>query len=95
MGAKDWMLFYADGEIRPILQSTQPEPNAIHRGAGQDLAQFAHPAPRVRGALGWPFGLQLPDHFQRVVDVLADVSHGIEDVPDRALAVDDIGDAAG
>ena len=25
--------------------------------------------------LGWPFGLQLPDHLQRVVDVLADVGH--------------------
>jgi hypothetical protein len=24
---------------------------------------------------GWLFGLQLPDHLERVVDVLADVGH--------------------
>src|SRR5579863_2891724 len=47
------------------------------------------------GSSGCLFGLQLPDHLQRVVDVLADMGHGIENVPDRALTVDDIGDPAG
>src|ERR1017187_10476358 len=40
-------------------------------------------------------GLQLPDHLQRVADVLADVGHGVEAVADRALAVDHVGDPAG
>jgi len=44
---------------------------------------------------GGLFGLQLPDHLQRVVHVLADVGHGVEDVPDRALAVDHVRDPAG
>ena len=39
-------------------------------GAAADGAAAASNAP-----LGWPFGLQLPDHLQRVVDVLADVGH--------------------
>jgi AraC family transcriptional regulator, transcriptional activator FtrA len=41
------------------------------------------------------FGLQLLDHLERVVDVPADVGHRVEHVPDRALAVDHIGDPPG
>jgi hypothetical protein len=37
----------------------------------------------------------LPDHLERLADVLVDVGHRIEDVPDRARAVDHVGDPAG
>jgi hypothetical protein len=40
-------------------------------------------------------GLQLPDRVERVVDVVADACHGVEDEADGALAVDDVGDPAG
>ena len=39
-------------------------------------------------------GLESPDHLQRVADVLADVGHRVEHVPDLALAVDHVGDPA-
>ena len=47
---------------------------------------------RVTGGLS---ALQLPDHLQGIVDVPADVRHRVEDVPDRAVAVDDVRDPAG
>jgi uncharacterized protein DUF6928 len=43
MGAKDWMLVYADGEIRPILQSTP----AIDRNATAALVGQLYPAHHV------------------------------------------------
>jgi hypothetical protein len=38
-------------------------------------------------------GLQPADHLKRVANVLPDVGHRVEHVPDRALAVDYVGDA--
>ncbi|WP_433174731.1 DUF6928 family protein [Actinoallomurus sp. CA-150999] len=43
MGAKDWMLMYADAEVRPILQSTPP----IDRGATAALVERLHPGRHV------------------------------------------------
>ena len=40
-------------------------------------------------------GLQLPDYLERLADVPVDVGHRVEDVPDRAGAVDHVGDPAG
>jgi hypothetical protein len=37
----------------------------------------------------------LPDHLERLADVLVDVGHRVEDVPDRARAVDHVGNPAG
>jgi hypothetical protein len=45
----------------------------------------------LRGSLR----LQPPHHRERVVDVLTDVGHRVEDVPDGAAAVDHVGDPAG
>jgi hypothetical protein len=39
--------------------------------------------------------LQLPDHLERLGDMPVDVGHRAEDVPDRAGAVDHVGDPAG
>lgn len=43
MGAKDWMLLYADGEIRLILQSAP----AIDRSATQALVRRLYSAHRI------------------------------------------------
>jgi len=43
MGAKDWMLLYAGGEIRPILRSAP----AIDRDATQALVRRLYPAHRM------------------------------------------------
>jgi hypothetical protein len=43
VGAKDWMLLYADGEIRPILRSV-PAPD---RDAAQALVRRLYPAYRI------------------------------------------------
>ena len=43
MGAKPWMLFYANGEIRPILQSIP----AIDRTATGALVRRLYPAHRI------------------------------------------------
>lgn len=43
MGAKDWMLFYADGAVRPILQSAP----AIDRAATGALIRRLYPAHRI------------------------------------------------
>ncbi len=43
MGAKDWMLLYADGEIEPILRSVP----AIDRDATQALVRRLYPAHRL------------------------------------------------
>jgi hypothetical protein len=43
MGAKDWMLLYADGEIRPILQAAP----ALDRDAAQVLVARLYPAHRI------------------------------------------------
>lgn len=40
MGAKDWMLFYANGEIRPILQATP----ALDRAATHALVKRLYPS---------------------------------------------------
>src|SRR6185369_6356939 len=45
VGAKDWMLFYADGDVRPILQSN-PE---IDRDATRALVQRLYPGRRLVG----------------------------------------------
>ncbi len=45
MGAKDWMLLYADREIRPILQSAPP----IDRAATRDLVARLYPDHDVAG----------------------------------------------
>jgi hypothetical protein len=37
----------------------------------------------------------LPDYLERLGDVPVDVGHRVEDVPDRAGAVDHVGDPAG
>src|SRR6516162_8521420 len=46
-------------------------------------------------ASGRLLGPEPPDHLQRVADVLADVGHRVEHVPDLALAVDHVGDPPG
>jgi hypothetical protein len=43
MGAKDWMLFYADSEIRPILQAAP----ALDRSAAQALVTRLYPEHRI------------------------------------------------
>lgn len=43
MGAKDWMLLYADGEIRPLLQSAPPP----DRDATRALIARLYPAHRI------------------------------------------------
>lgn len=43
MGAKDWMLLYAEGEIRPILQAAP----AADRDATQALVIRLYPAHRI------------------------------------------------
>ena len=76
------------GDLRQRQHARRPRAVAdldVHGG---------QPGGSGRRASGWLFGLQFADHLQRVADVLADVGHGVEDVPDRALAVDHIGDPA-
>ena len=43
MGAKDWMMFYADGDIRPILQAAPP----VNRTATRALVERLHPQRRL------------------------------------------------
>jgi hypothetical protein len=40
MGAKDWMVFYADGEVRPILQAAPP----LDRAATRALVDRLYPS---------------------------------------------------
>src|SRR5580658_6116796 len=67
-------------------------PVAIGNRPMRLFAPFRRGGPRRSGGR---LGLQLPDHGQRVADVLADVGHRVEDVPDRAGAVDHVGHPAG
>ena len=43
MGAKDWMLFYAEGEIRRVLQAAP----SLDSGAAQDLVGRLYPAHQI------------------------------------------------
>jgi hypothetical protein len=43
MGAKDWMLFYAEGEIRPVLQAAP----ALDHNAAQALVGRLYPAHQI------------------------------------------------
>src|SRR5690349_9411716 len=43
MGAKDWMLFYAEGEVRPVLQA----PPAIDRTATRALVERLYPGASI------------------------------------------------
>src|SRR5690349_5098068 len=90
----------AGGSAVPVLRANRgwapPRPEA---GSGP-WARWRERAPppggvRLGQASGRLFGLQFADHLQRVVDVPADVGHGVENMPDRALAVDHVGDPAG
>jgi hypothetical protein len=56
MGAKDWMLSYADGEIRPILQSVP----TIDRGATQALVRQLYPARGIIEDIGAPMAFEDP-----------------------------------
>jgi hypothetical protein len=43
VGAKDWMLLYAEGEIRPVLQAAPP----VDRAAARALVERLYPAHRI------------------------------------------------
>src|ERR1700733_6157155 len=63
---------------------------------GRITAWTGQMRPRSGLQAGWRrsgglLGLQLPYHVQGVLDMLADVGHRAEDVPDRAGPVNDIG----
>jgi hypothetical protein len=69
MGAKNWMLFYTDGDVRPILQAAPP----IDRPTTRALVRRLYPTHEIREATdgslsdaGPPDGLVLAGCFPRL-----------------------------
>jgi hypothetical protein len=87
MGAKNWMLFYTDGDVRPILQAAPP----IDRGATRAMVQRLYPTMELvetaDGSLaeaGPPDGLVLAGCFPKLSIVCtADVAQDRPSTVDR------------
>ena len=93
----------ATGDRQPD-SPIQPGPNSRAQTAGPmepgPYSRDGQPArdhkPRLGpNPSGRLFRLKLPDDLQRVPDVLVNVDHRVEDMPDRALTVDHVRHPAG